>query len=114
MRLKMLPVLLALIFILAHSAKAQEQCPADKVCLTREAAIKALNDADRVKALEAEIKAKDAAYAAQKDLLNDMRAEFARASGENTILKQRAVSDAALIELLTKMVRPKKFGIINF
>lgn len=95
------------------SVHAQE-CPADKVCISREAALKALADADRVKALEAEIKVKDQAFADLGKLLNDMRVEFARCSGETTILKQRAISDAAMIELLSKMVRPKKFGIINF
>lgn len=97
----------------AFSVHAQD-CPPDKVCLSREAALKALADADRVKALEAEIKVKDQAYADLGKLLNDMRVEFARCSGETTILKQRAVSDAAMIELLSKLVRPKKIGFINF
>ncbi len=95
------------------SVHAQD-CPADKVCISREAALKALADADRVKALEAEIKIKDQSYADLGKLLNDMRVEFARCSGETTILKQRAVSDAAMIELLSKLVRPKKIGVFNF
>ncbi len=95
------------------SLQAQTDCPVDRVCLTRSAALKALEDADAVVALRAEIKAKDAAYSAQKDLLNEMRAEFSRVSGENTILKQRAVSDLALIELFSKQVRPKRIGLIN-
>lgn len=97
----------------ASNALAQE-CPQNLVCITPEAARVALEAGDKVKALEAELKAKDAAYLLLKDALNDMRVEFARASGENTILKQRAVSDAAMIELLSKMVRPKKIGINLF
>lgn len=89
-------------------------CPPDKVCITREAALKAIADADRVKALEAEIKVREKAHEDLKILLADMRVEFARCSGETTILKQRAVSDAAMIELLSKLVRPKKIGLINF
>src|SRR5688572_23573998 len=91
-------------FLFAFSVQGQTDCPPDKVCISREAAMKALADADRVVALEAEIKVKDQAYADLGKLLNDMRVEFARCSGEATILKQRAVSDAAMIELLSKMV----------
>ena len=89
---------------------AQTDCtatPQNCVLITREAAIKALNDSDRVKALEAEIKVKDEAYDAQKDLLNQMRIEFAAKSGENTALKQNAVSDRAIIELLLKNTKKK-------
>lgn len=101
-------------FVFTISAAAQTDCPVDKVCISREAALKALADADRVKALEAENAVlKDKAIPDLKQLLADMRVEFARCSGETTILKQRAVSDAAMIELLSKMVRPKKVGLIN-
>lgn len=96
------------------SVIAQSDCPPDRVCISREAAQKALADADRVKALDAELKVKDTAIEGLKILLGDMRVEFARCSGEATILKQRAVSDAAMIELLSKLVRPKKIGLINF
>lgn len=102
------------VVICVVSGMAQTDCPADKVCISREAAQKALENADRVVALEAEIKVKDKAIEDLKTLLADMRVEFARCSGETTILKQRAVSDAAMIELLSKLVRPKKIGLINF
>ena len=98
----------------AWAISAQTTCPENLVCITREAAIKALVDSDRVIALQAELVARDAAESKLKDALNDIRVEFARVSGEATILKQRAISDAAMIELLAKLVRPKKFGIINF
>jgi hypothetical protein len=91
-----------------------QPCPANFVCITREAALKALADADRVAALEKELAAKDAAIEGLKTLLADMRVEFARASGENTILKQQQVRDSAMIELLSKMVRPKKIGLNIF
>ena len=89
-------------------------CPDGFVCITPAAARAALEAGDKVKALEAEAKAKDQAIDDLKKLLADSRIEFARCSGEATILKQRAVSDAAEKELLFKMVRPKKFGIIVF
>lgn len=93
---------------------AADGCPANLVCISREAALKALADSDRVKALEAEIKVKDTAIDGLKAEISNLRVEFARASGELTGLKTSAVRDGAIIELLLKNARPKKFGIINF
>jgi len=83
------------------------ECPQDMVCITRDAALKALADADRVKALESEVKVKDTAIADFRKELNDMRIEFARVSGENTAIKQNAVSDRAIIELLLKNTKKR-------
>lgn len=91
------------------------QCPPDFVCLSPAAARAALEAGDKAKALQTELDAlKTQTIPQLKDALNDMRVQYAEAKGENTILKQEAVRTAALIELLSKMVRPKKFGIINF
>lgn len=94
---------------------AQTQCPPDMVCLSRAAAQAALEAGDKAKVLEAEnSQLKTQAIPQLKDALADMRVQYAEAKGENTILKQRAISDAAMIELLSKMVRPKKIGINLF
>lgn len=97
-------------------SSAQQECPHASGCVTisREAALKALEDSDARKALEAEVKVKDQAIADFRDLLNQMRIQYAEKAGEVTALKQNAVSDRALIEILVKFARPKKFGIINF
>jgi hypothetical protein len=71
--------------------------------------VRLLEAGDKVKALEAEAKVKDQAIADLKSALADMRVKYAEAAGENTILKQRAVSDLALIDLFSKQVRPKSF-----
>jgi hypothetical protein len=101
-------------FVFTTAANAQSACPPDMVCLTPAAARAALEAGDRAKALEAEIAVKDQAIDDLKKLLADARIQYAECKGETTILKQRAVSDAALIELLSKMVRPKKVGINLF
>ncbi len=105
-------------FLLTLSISGQDQsetpCPADKVCISRPAALKAVADADKVTTLEAEGRAKDQAIADLRDLLNKSRIEFAAASGENTALRQNAVQDRAIIDILLKSVRPKKIGLINF
>jgi hypothetical protein len=54
------------------------------VLITREAALKALADADEVVALRAEKKVLSQASDDLKELLNKMRIEFAEKSGENT------------------------------
>ncbi len=89
-------------------------CPPDKVCISRDAALKAVADADTVKAQAIEIAAKDKAFADLLAELNKMRVEFAEKSGENTALKQNAVQDRAIIDILIKNARPKKIGLINF
>jgi hypothetical protein len=90
-----------------HAAAQTVECPVDKVCITRDAALKALADADAVVAQKAELAVKDQAIADLKELLNKMRIEFAEKSGENTALKQNAVSDRAIIDILIKGQKKK-------
>lgn len=104
--------LASIFFIVLFSAigYGQTDCavtPQNCVLVSREVAIKALKDSDRVVALESEVKVKDGAFADLRKELNDMRIEFARVSGENTGLKQNAVSDRAIIELLLKNTKKK-------
>lgn len=111
------PVLLLLVLGGTFHIGAQTapvECPADKVCISRDAALKALADADKVKADEVAIAGYKQAIDDLKTELNRMRVEFAEKSGELTALKQNAVSDRAIIDLLLKNVRPKKIGLINF
>ena len=99
---------IAILLATAFATNAQSvDCPVDKVCISREAAQQALEDSDRRKALEAEVKVKDQAIADFRDALNKMRIEFAEKAGENTALKQNAVSDRAIIDILLKNVKKK-------
>lgn len=82
-------------------------CPADKVCVSRAVAEKALVDAETVKAQGAQIEALKKALDDEKDVANKLKIEFAEKSGELTALKQNAVSDRAIIDLLLKQVRKK-------
>jgi hypothetical protein len=90
-----------------HVAGQTVECPVDKVCITRDAAIKAINDGDMVVAQKAEIAVKDQAIADLKELLNKMRIEYAEARGELTAVKQNAVSDRAIIDILIKGQKKK-------
>jgi len=99
-----------IVCIVAFSFTAAAQdCPHPNGCvvISREAALKAVADADKVTALEAEGKAKDAAIAGLKDELHKMTIEFAAKSGENTALKQNAVSDRAIITELLKYTKKR-------
>lgn len=106
--MKKIVLLICLVAGFALSATAQD-CPSPQGCvlITREAALKALQDSDTVKAQKAEIVVKDQAIVDLKKLLDDVRIEFARVSGENTALKQNAVSDRAIIEILVKNSRKR-------
>ena len=105
---------IALVLVFSFVAYSQQDCPADRVCLTREAALTALQNADKVVALEKENATLTQALNAIKVELNKIRVEYAEKVGENTALKQNAVSDRALIEILIKYARPKKIGLNLF
>jgi len=111
--LRIILILICALLIGAVSAKAQQTCPPEYVCLTPTAARAALEVGDKAKALEAENKAQAKAIDDLKQLLNDMKVNYATAAAEASILKQQQVRDSAMIELLTKMVRPKRIGLIN-
>ncbi len=112
---KFIPFALFIILSAGGYVHAQaEQCPADKVCVSRAVAEKALADDATVRAQKAEIETLNKAIADYKDLLEKARIEFANVSGANSELRQNAVSDRAIIDLLLKSVRPKKIGLINF
>lgn len=97
-----------LFFLFAITASAQcPEMPPGFLCVTREAAQAGLEAGDKAKALEVELKARDEAHKTVVQALNDMRIEFARVSGENTALKQNAVSDRAIMEILLKNTKKK-------
>ena len=109
--------LLLVLFLFAGTAYSQSECstaPEKCVLITREAAVRALQDSDKVKALEKENLTLTEALNAIKVELNKIRVEYAEKVGENTALKQNAISDRAIIEILLKSAKPKKFGLINF
>jgi hypothetical protein len=110
-------LLLISFLILGSCSYAYSQtadCPPDKVCISREAALKALADSDTVKAQQTEIAAKDKAIADLKTELENIRREYVAASSEASALKQQAIRTDAIIDLLLKSVRPKKIGLVVF
>lgn len=100
------PIFIFSLLLFAGSAVAQE-CPQNLVCISREAAIQAVENADKVKALEAEGKVKDQAIADQKEVISKLKIEYAEKVGENIALKQAEVSNRAIIELLLKSTKRK-------
>lgn len=110
---KLLFLALVLIPITAYSQTCQEQ-PQNCVLITREAAIKALEDSDKVKALEAEVIVLKQAVNDQREITTTLRVELGKAMGELTGSQQMNVRQTAIIDVLLKNVRPKKFGLINF
>lgn len=102
--------LLLVLFLFAGTAYSQSECstaPEKCVLITREAAVRALQDSDRVKALEKENLTLTEALNAIKVELNKIRVEYAEKVGENTALKQNAISDRAIITAIVPLMRKK-------
>lgn len=97
------------------AANAQvSECPTDKVCISKDAAVKMLQDADALIAVKLENTVLKTAIADQKDVITNLKIELAKMSGELTGSQQMNVRQTAIIDVLLKNVRPKKIGLINF
>lgn len=108
-------LIVAVLLMAAVAAAAQtNDCPADKVCITRDAAIKMLQDQDDLKAVKAENATLKQAIADHKDVEANLKVELGKAIGELTGSQQMNVRQTAIIDVLLKNVRPKKIGLINF
>jgi hypothetical protein len=112
-------LILCLIVITSAAVCAMTQvtpgpAPAGLVCITPEAARKALLDSDTVKAQSVNLAVKDTVIADLRKQLDDMRLEFVRADTKATALEKQAIRDAAIIELLLKYARKKSIGLIAF
>lgn len=105
MRKVFLLTILSLVFV--FTAHAQSDCPAGKVCLSPEAARKALQDSDLVEAQKAEIKVKDDAIDAYKKEIATLRIELAKAVGEKTGAEQMNVRLTAIVDVLLKGQKKK-------
>lgn len=96
------------------SAAQSTECPTNLVCITPQAARKALVDSDTVDAQKIELAAKDQAIADFQKELHSMRIELAKAIGEKTGSEQMVVRLTAIIDFMLKNGRTKKYGVINF
>lgn len=100
------------VFILCFGAigiAGQEStpCPADRVCITREAAIAAAEAAKERDALKLQKAVDDKAFEALRKELNEVRVRLGFAEGEATALRQNAVQDRAIIAELLKSTKKK-------
>lgn len=99
-------------FAVTSAAQTPEPTPTT-ITISREAAVKCLENADKLAAIEAESAAKDKAIADLKAISADLKIEIAKLSGEKTQLEATLVRYNALIDILIKNARPKKIGLIN-
>lgn len=115
--MKKLILLTAIIFLgSCNYAYGQTECPHPSGCVTisREAAVKALQDSDTVEAQKKELAAKDQAIEDLKKLLHDVEIQLAKMAGEKSQLEADRVRWTAIIDVLIKNSRAKKNGLINF
>lgn len=103
-------------FLLTLAANAQTPTPTpDTVTISRQAALKCLEDSDTVKAQATEITALKKAIDDYKALVNDLKVDVAKYAGENTALKSAAVRTDAIIDALLRNYKARnKFGLLVF
>lgn len=110
--MKKIPLLFAIIFLGALAGYSQD-CPPDKVCITPEAARKALRDADENTALKAEIQVKDQALIDERGVSTGLKIDLAKMTGDKTGAEQMVVRLTAIIDFMLKNGRVKQNGIFN-
>ena len=107
-------ILIALVLLIGQAQGQVSDCPADKVCLTREQAVEALQNRDKVKALEEREKALEEARKIDAETIANLKLELAKMTGDKTGAEQMIVRLSAIVDFMLKNGRTKKYGIINF
>jgi hypothetical protein len=111
--MKRILFLIGVVLFLSVGAYSQTQCPENMVCISPDAARKALVDADTVKAQGLQIKALEQAVKDAQDNTQKALIEFAKVSGENTVLRQQQVRDMALVDLALQQTKKKRNAFIS-
>lgn len=104
---------MCVLLILAGAATANAQT-SDSVVITREAAIKCLQDQDKLKATEAENAVLRQAVEDYKKINTDLKIELAKLTGEKTGADQMVVRLTAILDIVIPKVRKKSIGVIAF
>lgn len=110
--MKKLCFIFILFFAAAIGVKAQE-CPADKVCISPEAARKAVENGETVKAQAVQIDALKQAVLDEKGNTHKVELQFAEVSGELTAFKQEAVRRDAWLDMALKNTHPKNICLLK-
>ena len=91
------------------------QCPPGLVCISPDAARKALQDSDTVKAQAAQIDVLKQAIDDTKQIVNDLKVELAKQTGMLTGAQQSMVDARAVIQVLSANCKARnRIGLINF
>lgn len=112
-KLVILSVLFSAAAFSVTAAAQPSQCPPGMVCISPEAARKALENADTVEAQKKEIEVLKQAIADQRNLTADVKIELARTVGEKTRLEIEVPRLSALLEVCMKK-RKVSVGLLNF
>lgn len=116
MKWTILPIALLALFALSGVCSAQSAtCPQGMVCISPDAARKALQDSDTVKAQTVEIGVLKKAIDDTKQIVNDLKVELAKQTGELTGSQQSMVDARAVITVLSANCKARnRIGLINF
>ena len=105
-------IFLAIFIVLSSAVSATAQEP---VTISKEAAIKCLENSDKVIAFEIEITAKDKAISDLKDEITRLKIEFAKSAQRASDLEQQQIADREFYKfVIQNLKRPNKYGINLF
>ncbi len=112
--LTLIAPLLLLLAVSGCSAQSA-MCPVGMVCISPDAARKALQDSDTVKAQTVQIEVLKKAMDDTKDIITDLKVELAKATGTLTGSQQSMVDARATIQVLSANCKARnRIGLINF
>lgn len=114
--MKKLCLISIFLFCIAGVSMAQSsECPAGMVCISPDAARKALQDSDTVKAQAVQIDTLKKAIDDTKQIVNDLKVELAKTTGQLTGAQQSMVDARAVITVLSANCKARnRIGLINF
>lgn len=99
---------------LSAAQSPASQCPTGMVCISPEAARKALQDSDTVKAQAAQIDVLKQAIDDTKQIVNDLKVELAKATGTLTGAQQSIVDLRSTVQVLSANCKARnRIGLIN-
>ena len=103
-------------FAIMANAQSANDCPtmpSGYACVSVDSIRNALADAEKVKALEAEINTLKDAVLKQREAAVDVRVELAKTIGQLTATQAEIIACRSVNEVLIRQTRNKRVGFIN-
>lgn len=111
--IRFIAILAILIWLSFTASNAFSQTDDKPICISRQAAETCATNAEKVKALEAQIQTLEQALKDKDGIINGLKVEVALKTGQIISNEQTLAQNRAIIEAMLKLIRPKRIGLIN-